>query len=418
MQTVETTITVSIPKGGATLAELEALVARAVEEAGRNLFVAAVGVGEEQLVAKLRRRRVLRQVKMRPRDVLTRFGWVRLQRRQFRDQTDGRYACPLDALLALAPRRHISPWVEQQAVALATRLPYRQAAWLLSAWLDTPVDHRTFYGWVQQAGARIVAEEDAQQERVFGRGKEPLSDPRVREIVVTEVDGTFLKAQREGVPDFEVRVGVLFSGKERESPSAKHQRYRLKERICYGGVEPASDFGERLFLTGEARLGLSHARHLLLVGDGAEWIEALAGHARWQATYQLDWWHLFHALHRTFPDRPDLVRDLKRALYRGDAKRLLHLVQLAHVHGQGDPKRVASLETYLRSNQQGFYGARRLRPNLSAQAKLVAVEGSGAIEKQMDLAVGRRFKGQGMRWTRRGANRLLKLRLRELERAA
>jgi hypothetical protein len=46
------------------------------------------------------------------------------------------------------------------------------------------------------------------------------------------------------------------------------------------------------------------------------------------------------------------------------------------------------------------------------------VEGSGAIEKQMDLAVGRRFKGQGMRWTRKGANRLLKLRLRELDKAA
>lgn len=46
------------------------------------------------------------------------------------------------------------------------------------------------------------------------------------------------------------------------------------------------------------------------------------------------------------------------------------------------------------------------------------VEGAGAVEKQMDVVVGRRFKGQGMRWTRRGANRLLKLRLRELERAA
>ena len=38
--------------------------------------------------------------------------------------------------------------------------------------------------------------------------------------------------------------------------------------------------------------------------------------------------------------------------------------------------------------------------------------------KQMDLVVDRRFQGQGMRWTRKGANRLLKLRLRELEKAA
>jgi hypothetical protein len=89
--------------------------------------------------------------------------------------------------------------------------------------------------------------------------------------VVTEVDGTLLKAQREAVPDFEVRL-ELFSGKELESSTAKHRRYRLGERVLYGGVELAEAFGERLFLAGEARLGLSRARHLLLVGDGAEWI--------------------------------------------------------------------------------------------------------------------------------------------------
>ncbi len=416
MPTVETTITVSIPEESVTLGELEEQVAQAVQEAGRTLLAEACQALEKSVAARHRRR--VQQVKARPRDLLTRFGWLRLQRRQVVDRSQGRYTCPLDELLALAPRQHVSPWVQEQAVALATRLPYRQAATLLSRWLGTPLDHRTLYGWVQQAGAHVVAEEDAQQEAVFGRGEEPPCDPQERELVVTEVDGTFLKAQREGVPDFEVRLGVLFSGKERESATAKHRRYRLQERLVYGGVEPALAFGERLFLAGEKRLGLSRAQHLLLVGDGAEWIEALASHARWRATYQLDWWHLLHALHRTFPERPKLLSKLKRALYQGDSARLLHLVRLARATGMGDPERVAKLATYLRANQEGFYGARRLRERLSSQARLVAVEGSGAVEKQMDLAVGRRFKGQGMRWTRRGANRLLKLRLRELERAA
>ena len=415
MPTVDTTITVSIPESGATLGEVEKGVAQAVEEAGRELLAAACRALEGQAVAALTRRGRVQRVKVRPLDVFTRFGWVRLERQQMVDRVVGRYTCPLDGVLALAPRQHVSPWVREQAVALATRVPYRQAATLLSGWLGARLDHRTLYAWVQQAGAAVVGEEDAQQEAVFDHGEEAPSDSGVREIVVTEVDGTFLKAQREQAPDFEVRLGVLFSGKERESATAKHRRYRLRERVRYGGVEPANLFGERLFLAGEARLGLSHARHLLLVGDGAEWIEALAGHARWRATYQLDWWHLTHALHRTFPDRPALVAELKHALYRGDGESLVRLVRLAQATGQSDPERVAKLETYLRANQGGFYGARRLREQLSLQAKLVAVEGSGAIEKQMDLVVGRRFKGQGMRWTRRGANRLLKLRLRELE---
>jgi len=303
-------------------------------------------------------------------------------------------------------------------VALASRIPYRQATQLLAGLMGTALDHRTVYAWVQQAGSQVVADEDEQQEAVFGRGQEAPSDPRVREMVVTEVDGTFLKAQREGAPEFEVRLGVLYSGKQLESSTAKHRRYRLQERVLYGGVEPAEAFGERLFLAGEARLGFSHARHLLLIGDGAEWIEALAGHQRWKATYQLDWWHLTHAFHRTFPDRPELIAQLKEALYQGQGQRVVDLVALAQALGGSDPERVARLYRYVRANQEGFYGARRLREQLSPQAKLVAVEGSGAVEKQIDLMVGRRFKGQGMRWTRRGANRLLKLRLRQLEVAA
>src|SRR3990172_9049139 len=414
MPIVETTITVSIPEGGATLAELEAVVARAVEEGGGGVGGAACAEVEEQELRRMGRR--ARQVKVRPLDMLTRFGWMRLERRQV---VEGEcYYCPVDRVLGRAPRQHASPWVREEAVALATHIPYRQAATILSRLLETPLDHRTVYAWVQRAGAAVVEEEDALQEAVFGDGEQPPSDPGVREIVVTEVDGTFIKAQREQVPNFEVRLGVLFSGKELESATAKHRRYRLKERVVYGGVERAEVFGERLFLAGEAKLGISHAGHLLLVGDGAEWIEALAGHKRWQATYQLDWWHLTHALHRTFPDRPWLVAELKQALYRGEGERLVGLVTLAGLTAQDDRERVAQLETYLRANQEGFFGARRLRQHLSPEARTVAVEGSGAIEKQMDLMVGRRFKGQGMRWTRKGANRLLKLRFRQLEKAA
>ncbi len=262
-----------------------------------------------------------------------------------------------------------------------------------------------------------MAEEDEQQEAVFVQGELPPCDPQSREIVLAEVDGTFLPAQREEAPEFEVRLGVLTSGKALESLTAKHHRYRLLERVRYAGVETAQDFGERLFLSGEAQLGLSRAKHLLLVGDGAEWIEVLAGQKRWQATYQLDWWHLVHAFHRTFPAQPQLAKELTQALYRGEGHRVVQLVRAARAAGTGDSQRVEVLLKYVRTNEHGFYGARSLRPFLSDHARLVCVEGSGAVEKQMDLVVARRFKKQGMRWSRKGANWLLKLRLQELDRA-
>ncbi len=414
MTTVETAVTISISPEGHSLEELEAQIGQALRQAGQDLLAQAALQVEGQL---LKARSDLRRTKRRGLHLLTRFGWMRLERWQVRDN-EGRYYHPLDRILGLEPRQHASPWIIDRAVSLATRIPYRQATYLLGTFVDEPIDHRTLYRWVQKTGAAIVLEEDELQQAVFRDGEVPPRDDREREIVLAEVDGTFLRAQREESDKFEVRLGVLTSGKELESATAKHRRYRLQEPVRYGGVETAQDFGERLFLQGEAQLGLSRARHLLLVGDGAEWVEALAGHDRWRATYQLDWWHLTQAFHRTFPNHPKLITRLKRHLYREQGDRIIPAVRLAKANGIGDAEQVDQLLGYLEANQAGFYGARSLRPLLSEEAKLVCVQGSGAVEKHIDLAICRRFKGQGMRWTRKGANRLLKLRIRELDRAA
>lgn len=415
MTPVKTKVSLIISPDGMNLEELEKEISKVLQQAGQQLLLQACQALEDQLLEQ-EQEQYLRD-KRRKLHLLTRFGWVQLSRWQMR-QREGGYCRPLDEMLGLEPHQHASPWILDRAVSLATRIPYRQATYLLGTFVDEPLDHRTLYRWVQKAGASIVLEEDEQQQAVFRDGEVPPRDDQLREIVLAEVDGTFLRAQREESDRFEVRLGVLTTGKELESATAKHRRYQLKERVRYGGVETAGDFGERLFVTGEAQLGLSRARHLLLVGDGAEWIEALAGHDRWRATYQIDWWHLTQAFQRTFPEHPQLVQRLKSDLYKGQGHKIVPAVRLARLNGVGDPEQVEKLLTYLEANQAGFYGARSLRPMLSEEAKLVCVEGSGAVEKHIDLTICRRFKGQGMRWTKRGANRLIKLRIRELDRAA
>ena len=91
---------------------------------------------------------------MRPLDMLTRFGWVRLGRQQVVERRLGHYTYPLDKVLKLEPRQNASPWVVAQAVALATRIPYRQATRLLVEVLEAAVDHRTVYAWVRRPGPR------------------------------------------------------------------------------------------------------------------------------------------------------------------------------------------------------------------------------------------------------------------------
>jgi hypothetical protein len=107
--------------------------------------------------------------------------------------------------------------------------------------------------------------------------------------VVLEVDGTMIHSQEKGEDDFEAKLGIMYSGKELESKKANHRRYRLKEKVIYGGIEGTDDFGERLYIKGEEKLSLSLARNLLLVSDGARWISDIAGADYLKATYQLDW---------------------------------------------------------------------------------------------------------------------------------
>jgi hypothetical protein len=120
MPAVETTVTISIYPEGMTLEALEAEIARGVQRAGRQLLVQACQSLEAGYLEAQAPR--LRRVKRRPLDLLTRFGWTRLNRWQMRDPA-GKDVCPLDALLHLPPRQHASPWITSQAVALATRLP-------------------------------------------------------------------------------------------------------------------------------------------------------------------------------------------------------------------------------------------------------------------------------------------------------
>jgi hypothetical protein len=54
---------------------------------------------------------------------------------------------------------------------------------------------------------------------------------------------------------------------------------------------------------------------------------------------------------------------------------------------------------------EGFYGSQALKGEIADKV------GSGAIEKNIELVVGRRFKKWEMSWSKSGAHYLLKLRL-------
>ena len=140
------------------------------------------------------------------------------------------------------------------------------------------------------------------------------------------------------------------------------------------------------------------------------WIKNIAEVPYFMATYQLDWRHLMVKIHQTFSDQPKLVSELIDYLYSGQGEKMLATVRLARLLCEDEDKRqkIADLVTYIQNNRNGLYGSRSLRDKV--EAKMVLVCSTGAMEKNIETVIGRRFKKHGMSWTTEGANNLLKLR--------
>jgi hypothetical protein len=146
---VSANITFVVPETGMTLAELESAVWTSVQAAAREAIVLACDVLEADAQARVSGTVTLDR--RRPLDILTRFGWVRFMRWYQRDKDHKGYHYPLDAVLGLVPRQHASPWVIEQASALAAQFSYREAAEFLTGYLGTNVDHRTLHSLVGHA---------------------------------------------------------------------------------------------------------------------------------------------------------------------------------------------------------------------------------------------------------------------------
>jgi len=395
-------------------------LAEAFEEFQKRVVMAALeeverGVLEEE------QGRVVKKGKGE-RYLCTRFGWIRYERQKVRYLGEGgkRYGFPLDEALGLRPHEQETDWVRRRGIELACDHPYRQAAELLAQEIGEVLSHRTLHRWVQEEGKRLRREEEAKRERVFEEGDTLDAEEEEREIVVVEVDGTMLSSQErqrmERGERFEVKLGLLYTGKELESKQARRKRYRLKEKVLYGGVEEAEAFGEKLYLRGEERLHVGGAKHLLFIGDGAKWINEIAGADYWKSVYQLDWWHYQRKLRETLRGEEKLIKELMRLLREGKGEEHRRLLRLRRMMIREEAQKMDELIDYLEENWEGLYGSWSLRGKVKAQEVLVV--GSGAMEKNIELMIGRRFKKRGMSWSWEGANNLLKLRIERQDPAA
>jgi hypothetical protein len=258
---------------------------------------------------------------------------------------------------------------------------------------------------VQAEGARIRAEEGRLVEAIFAWGEAPPQDGGAPEVVVVEADGTYLAAQREEGDRFEVKTGVLYTGKG-PAGGRRHRRWKLLNKGCYATTGDADAFGKGLAARGFAWVGLHRARHVLCVHDGLD--EYGQGFRDWfpGALHQIDHFHVAERVWQVSGADANIFEALKALAFSDPlacARKLRRSLRF-------NPELASEVARYLEAVAADLYGVDRLPRRL--RRGRMRVVGSGVVEKHQDLVVKRRMKGKGMRWTRRGAEHLLALQAR------
>ena len=333
-----------------------------------------------------------RFVGYRERWVQTRCGEVRVARAYYHCASCGTGQLPWDRAQGLNERLW-SPAVKALVAQLGARLPYRGAGELLQRLLGYALEESSLQAVMQEVGERLRAEDAAQIERHFQSDERVQSSARPERLYIS-MDAA--KAHTNG-SWHDIKVAAIYSGKRGADgfDEATELRYEAIEEGCEA-------FGRRVYRRAVAA-GLEHAKQVVALGDGADWI--------WNQTNEhfggcieiLDYYHacehvwkLAHALYgESSPQGERWARE------KGPA-RLLRAMK----------RRVAKTPAAREALRlEGAYlTAHRRRMRYPAFRRAGLMIGSGPVEAACKVVVGQRLKGAGMRWTSTGADAVLAIR--------
>ena len=345
----------------------------------------------------------------KPRQVETIFGPVRLPRRRVRCQGCGQHHQPGDGeLTAVLGDGQCTPALRELAASCGASWPYREAARVVGRVRGCPLAPETIRTVVAQVGA-AVATQHAVEAAVACRppaGAPDTTGPRPERLVV-ELDGGWVRSH-DNAQGMEAKVGVVHAGSTRIGRT----RTRLVERRYTATFRGVDDFGPLVTAAVTQRNGYEAPEQTLL-GDGAAWIWTLARTILAEATPVLDRWHLADARRRALrqavadgEERAVWTQRLEDWLDRGDVPGALAV--LAELAVATPAPEVEEFAAFLMAQVARI-------PDYAARRAAGQPIGSGGVEKGVDVAVNRRFKGKrGMKWGRARAEGVLALRLAEL----
>jgi len=339
--------------------------------------------------------------------IMTVFGPVRFYRYKVKDKLGKFFYC-LDRAIGLEANSSFSPKLADRAVYLTTMYPYRQAKDLLCHETGYHIDHRSLWRLVQKKGVRLRARDIEEYESLYTHSKPVKSTSRVYESLVLEVDGTGISSKEGKGKWMEAKLAIVYSQKELCSKSSKAARYLLKDKKIIASIDSWDNFGKMTSYFVQKDYNLSKAENVLLLSDGDPLIKKFHTDYMPLSTHQCDHYHLKKKLRQVYNQYPKVLDRFLTLIQERKHHKLPYLIKMTKVGGLISDTDEEMLTSYINTNMDYIWAIDGLRGKISKELLRV---GSGAVEKNIDIVIARRFKLRGMSWSKEGASNLLALRL-------
>jgi len=341
-----------------------------------------------------------------PKHVRTLVGEVTYRRAYYRCPYCRISACPIDQQLGQSERQ-ISPGVERALALLSAHLPFPKAEQILAEVSAVRLSARQIETIAESLGAEAEQRQQQEQQQattlglVETRGPQP---PGARTFII-EMDGVQLGLQDGSWQ--EVKCGVIYELSQRVEIHAGRWELWQRHRCAWRG--DVVGFRQRLWALC-LRVGIRQQDHLVILGDGAEWIDQTVQELFPNALRILDYYHASERVWAVANARwGEATAAAQRwahsklsQLKRGQVRQVMAAMRGLKIRSQEGQRVRSAAVNYMRVRQgQMDYGQYQ-------EAGLPI--GSGAVESTCKQMVTARCKQAGMRWSEAGADAILALR--------
>jgi hypothetical protein len=410
------------------LEAVEGAIREAALSAGARvlqMLLSGVGVGRREKAVQCRCGMPMASSGTRSKTVQTLLGEVRFERSRYACPACGETRYPGDEELGVVQTSR-SPGLQRQTARLGAKEPFAEVAKDLKELAGVSLSPKDAERISEAIGEDMETRDAKERQDIrFAQPPPPDETSKTIETLYIEYDGTGVPMvphevagrkgkQKDGsAKTREAKLGCVFTQTHFDD---KGRPIRDPASTTFtGGIETVDPFGERIYAEA-VRRGLFHAKRVVILSDGAEWIKSIAQTHFPNATHIID---LYHA-------REHLVR-LCKLLFDRDLRRLNRYKD--RWWDELDAGNIEAIAEQARSflpkdekagkdarREIGYFEKNKERMRYARFKEQGLFVGSGVIEAGCKSIVAQRLKQSAMQWTVRGANAIIALRCHELSR--